>query len=349
MGVTSAPRALPPNARVALDHIVSTAEEHQRRWTEILASHGVAPGDRDRFERAARLAADRATARLAADQPAWLTDRLSSRPTRPVAAQVWDDAVRQIATHRARHHVTDSASALGPRPADPSNAVEWDEGQRLIARSRVWLDTHTPLPVLAPTRTRSEGELHDRQLELDAILATAPPDQHDLITQLRADGTLPFDNVTDLLSEAFATQGNRQRWILEHWPHIVEYAEVRQAIETPGPEVDELLAALRSSESPQLVQAATDAEPWLVRLVTQVVQTDATTSPEAIPLLADVANYRQRWHIDHPDPLGVSAWEPEQAAERQLLATAMQLARPETPGQCRDEGVVEALDLMLDG
>jgi conjugative relaxase-like TrwC/TraI family protein len=349
MRPTPAPRMLPANARATLDRNVSTAEEHQRRWTEILASHDVAPGDRDRFERAARLAMDRAASELVADQPAWLTDRLGTRPARPAAAQVWDDAVRHIAAHRARHHVTDPASVLGPRPIDPTQAAQWDDGQRLVARSRIWLDTHTSTPVIAPTRTRSLRELHDRQHELEAILATAPEDQRDRITRLRAEGTLPFENVTELLSEALATQGERQRWVLEHWPHIVEYAEVRQAIETPGPEVEQLLAELRASQDSQLVQAATEAEPWLIRLAARLVPSEGMLGAESTALLGDVAHYRQRWHIDHPDPLGVSAWQTEQAAERQLLATAMQLARPETPGQCRDEGVIEALDLTLDG
>ncbi|MFZ6003039.1 MAG: MobF family relaxase [Actinomycetota bacterium] len=349
MGPNPTPRTLPANAHATLDRIVGAVEEHQHRWTEILATHGVAPGERDRLERAARLAADRATARLAADQPAWLTERLGCRPVRPAPAQVWDDAVRHIAAHRARQLVTDPTSALGPRPTDPSDASEWDGSQRLIARTRVWLDTHASMTVLAPTRTRSLCELHDRQDELEAILATAPEDQRDLITQLRADGTLPFDNIADLLSEALATQGDRQRWILEHWPHIVEYAEVRQAIETPGPEVEDLLAALRESANAQVAQAAAAAEPWLIRLATHLARSDGTLRSESIELLGEVVEYRHRWHIDDVDVLGVSAWEPEQAAERQLLATAVQLARPDRPSHCRDEDLVEALSLTLEG
>jgi conjugative relaxase-like TrwC/TraI family protein len=349
MGATPVPRTLPANARVTLDHIVSTVEEHQRRWTEILASHDVASGDRERFERAARLSADRAAARLAADQPAWLTDRLGHRPDRPAPAQVWDDVVRHMATHRERHHIIDPSSALGPRPADARDVSDWDAGQRLIARTRVWLDNHASTPDIAPTRTRSLRELVDRQHELDTILATAPADQRDLITQLRADGTLPYDNIADLLSEALAAQGDRRRWILEHWPHIVEYAEVRHAIVTPGPEVEELLAALGPSQNSQLAQAATDAESWLIRLATALVPSEGTLDAEPIGLLGDVAAYRHRWHIDHPDPLGVTAWDPDQAAERELLAAAIQGALPPSPTDLqRVSPAAEELELCVD-
>lgn len=349
MGPSPTPRTLPENARATLDRIVGTAEEQPRRWTKILADHGVDPGDRDRYERAARLATDRAAHRLTAQQPDWLADRLGSRPARPAPAQVWNDAVRHVAAHRARHHVTDPTSPLGPRPTDPIYAAQWDDGQRLLARSRVWLDTHTPTLANAPTRTRSLRELVNRQHELDAILATAPADQRDLISQVKADGTLPFDNVADLLSDALATQGDRQRWILEHWPHIVEYAEVRHAIETPGPEIEDILAVLRSSETSQLAQAANDAQPWLIRLASQLVPSEGTLREESTGLLGDVAAYRQRWQVDHPDPLGVSAWDPEQAAERELLAAAIQQARPAGPVLSRlGQGAAERLELVLD-
>jgi conjugative relaxase-like TrwC/TraI family protein len=348
MGPNPTPRTLPKNARATLDRTVDATSEHQHRWTEILASHGVVPGDRDRFERGARLATDRATDRLAADQPEWLTERLGPRPARSAPAQVWDDAVRNIAAHRARHHVTDPTSALGPRPADPVSAAHWDDGQRLIARSRVWLDTHAPTPVIAPTRTRSLRELHDRQDELEAILATVPNDQRDVITQLRADGILPFDNVADLLSEALATRDDRRRWILEYWPHIVEYAEVRQAIETPGPEVEQLLAALGASQNSQLARAATDGEPWLIRLATQLVPSEGTLGPESVGLLGDVADYRRRWHIDHPDPLGVSAWHPEQAAEREVLATGIRAFPVEAAHSRPAHRTVDELELAFD-
>ena len=46
---------------------------------------------------------------------------------------------------------------------------------------------------------------------------------------------------------------------------------------------------------------------------------DGTLRSEWIELLGDVVAHRHRWGIDHPDPLGVSAWYPEQAAERELL------------------------------
>ena len=322
------PRPLPPPARQALDHLVISVRQRQRRWETVLAERGVAPGERLRYERAAHLVTSRASAGLAASPPGWLSERLGPRPVRPAATQVWDDAVRHVATYRAHHCVTDAATPLGPRPADPATAASWDQVQSRLAAARVWIDTHAPAPAAAPVRTRSPQELEAREHELDAVLSTAPADRRDLIARLRTDGSLPFDNVADLLTDALATQDDRRRWILEHWPHIVEYAHVRRTLDTPGPDTRILLAALSASDLPRLVGVAQGGEPWLTRLLGRVVSEDEPLTPQVLALLDDVAAYRSRWQVVHPEPLDLGAWDPEQAGEREMLAMAIDAATP---------------------
>ena len=87
-----------------------------------LASHGVEPGDADRFQRAANVACERAAHRLRADPPEWLTNWLGHRPTDGPGAAVWDDSVARIAHHRAVHEIDDATPGLGPQPLDPQAA-----------------------------------------------------------------------------------------------------------------------------------------------------------------------------------------------------------------------------------
>ncbi len=320
------PRHLQPATQAALDRAVAPARERIERWHAVVADHGVGPADRHVYERAARLSVDRAAAHLAAAQPDWLTERIGTRPTRPAAAQVWDDTVRHLAGHRTRHHINDPHSALGTAPADPTLAETWDRGNRLVAEARVWLDTHTPGPTLAPTRIRSRLELEDRRDILDATFATAPADHRGLIDQLQTGGTLPFDNIAELLTDALAAQGERRQWILEHWPHVVEYAQIADTIDRglAGPDPTSILDALTGASNPRLSSAVSEREPWLVTLASRLTPVDQDTpNADVAQLLGDIAGYRHRWDITHPDPLGTAAHDPEQAAERTLLSLAI--------------------------
>lgn len=319
----AAERALPQVASDTLERLITPLHQQQDRWTEILDAEGLKPGDRVRYERAVRLSIERETNTLAAAQPGWLTDLLGPRPSRPAATQVWDDTVASIAAHRLRHHLDEHTPGLGTRPASTTGAEEWDTTQRAVARSRIWLETHDPSPIVPTSRSRSTAELDDRRQELEAIFAAAPADQRGLITQLRAEGTIPFDNINELLADALAAQGDRQRWILEHWPHVVEYAQLRAAIDSPQVDVDELLAVLDTQGRPALARAINSGEPWLARTAAAMATTGGL-APGALGVLDDIAEYRERWSIDDPEPLGAGAWEAEQAAERELLRSAVE-------------------------
>jgi hypothetical protein len=53
-------------------------------------------------------------------------------------------------------------------------------------------------------RTRTASELHDRQIELDAILATTPADLRSLIQKTHTMDRLPFDAIDERLKDLVA-------------------------------------------------------------------------------------------------------------------------------------------------
>ena len=200
------------------------------RWDRALASDNVAPDDARIYPSAARLHTERAAARIAADQPDWLTRTLGSRPIAPAAVQVWEDAVRDIARFRATHHMIDATTPLGP--SAPHEMAERDAAATRLAEARVWLDTYPPAPT-APLPPRTLTELVALRGELDAILATAPTDQRHVVQAL-TNGQLTLGDTTEILRDALSQQGERRRWILEHWPHIVESGAVDRGFAAPS-------------------------------------------------------------------------------------------------------------------
>ena len=190
----------------------------------------------------------------------------------------------------------------------------------------MWLDSRGTRPDVAVTRTRSRRELEARRAELEAIFATVPADHRGFIDRLQAGGTLPLEDTTELLREALATQGERRRWILQHWPHVVEYAQITRTLthRLAGADIPPVLAALTTCAHPQLAAAADAGEAWLVTLAGQLVAPDVSgLDPATERLLADVAGYRHRWAVTGPQPLGDGAFDVDQAAERAVLTLAI--------------------------
>ncbi|MGH9228316.1 MAG: MobF family relaxase [Acidimicrobiales bacterium] len=346
-----APRTLTPVATATLERLTDTLARQVARWEQHLASHGVQPGDRHVYEHAARLVVDRAAANLAAAQPDWLVDLVGVRPPGPPAVvQVWDDTVHEIAAHRTRHGITDPTMPVGPDCIDPGTAAVWDAVSPAVAASRVWLDTHGTTPDLAVTRTRSRQELKVRRAELDAIFATVPPDHRGFIDRLQAGGMLPLEDTTDLLRQALTIQGRRRRWILEHWPHVVEYAQITRTLAhgLAGPDVPRLLTTLAASPYRQLAAAADAGEAWLVTLTGQLVAPDAASAdPATERLLADVAGYRHRWAVTGATPLGEGTFDVDQAAERTVLTLAINHAAGDALLDLDDQWDVHPLESRL--
>lgn len=307
-----------------IDTLRRLREPHEQviaAWNAHAARHGHQPSDATRYRRAADQVIDRAAARLAATEPTWLTRSLGPRPTHPSAAHAWDDAVRNLATHRARHHVDDPHHPLGPTPDQPDARVDWQHAARQLAAARTWLHTHQPIPEHPITRQRSLDEHQTRRDELDQILATAPPDCRPLIDRLASGDTLPFDELAELLDDALATQRDRRAWILEHWPHVVEHAELCAHDPQHRAELADTFGDVDLINAPHLARALERHEPWLTNIVSH--HPEQCAEPNMVSLLDQIADHRDRWHVDGPDPLGIAATSPEQRIERQLLATAL--------------------------
>jgi conjugative relaxase-like TrwC/TraI family protein len=315
------PRILDPIAATTLERLRDQLRTDQAEWHQLLGAHGVQPHDHHIYRHAARLVVDRATAQLSATQPDWLTDLLGARPSWPPAAtQIWDDTVRTIATARLHHDIPDMSLPIGP-----DNPRLWTRIAPEVTRARVWLDTHTTRSTIPTVRTRSVRELRARRVELDAIFADAPPDQRTLINHAQ-DGALTLNATTDILQDALAAQGQRRRWILEHWPHVVEAAEITRTLDThaAGADTPPLLAALAQSSRSDLAADADDAEPWLDTLLSHLANpADPRVDPALEQLLGDIVQYRRRWNITGPEPLGNAASDVDQNDHRRLLDAAL--------------------------
>ena len=135
-------------------------------------------------------------------------------------AQVWDDTVHEIAAYQLRAHL-ETDHGLG---GDQDLA-------RSVAETRVWLASYSDAPDASVVPMRTDDEMHARRTELDVIFDSAPADHRPLIARLRDGGQLSFDETTELLADALRAQDARTRWILAHWPHVVEYAEIGRALE----------------------------------------------------------------------------------------------------------------------
>jgi conjugative relaxase-like TrwC/TraI family protein len=323
------PRRLTAAAAARVDRLAETTERRVERSHAHLAAHGVEPLEAQDCERAAHLVVDRVTAHVTADPPAWITEALGRRPMAPFASQAWDDAVRTVATHHGRYLLPTDEPDGFPH-ADLDRATSWTDVTSHLERTRTWIDTldHGTRPL---TRARTADELHRRIAELDALLATAPPDQRTLVTELLASADLTSSGAADRLHQALAGQEGRKDWILAHWPYVVEHAEATRALDADdaGPPLGDALDQAALHGGPLLARAAGNHERWLDSVIAQVADDTGGLSGDALEVLDDIATYRHRWAIDHPDPLGVAASTEAQAAERSALAA--DLSTPTTP------------------
>jgi hypothetical protein len=222
----------------------------------------------------------------------------------------------------------------------------------------MWLSTHGEPTTMLP-RTRSAAELHRRQAQLEALFSTAPPDHRELIAAL-IEGQLVLDDLGQALDRAGVAQTERREWILEHWPHIVEHAEITRTLNTfaHGPELGPLLDHLAVLDltdaeptAPQvsLASAARTNQAWLRTTLGRLVPPDTDQlPPPTIQLLGDIATYRDRWNVTHPAPLGLAADAEDQATEladlAQNLSAALDALVASLPGR-EQEQAVQQLEL----
>ncbi len=294
-------RELSPAARRTLADMVAPTVEQLDRWHAILDEHGVEPGEHARYRNAARNIVERATARLAAADPSWLHSLVGERPFDVVGDSVWHDTVAEIARHRLVHEIPDSVPGIGPRPSDDPDG--WDRLNRHLGQTRVWLASSARLEPVFPIRP-SRRELHERRHELEALFASAPNDVRGLVDRLSR-GQLDLDDTGELLARAAAQVDRRHRWIVENWPHVVEFQEINRTLATGtwGPD-PLLLAAISGPADDPLIDAITHHDPWLRQALHELVDRDATSlTRDDVETLGAIADTRHRLDIDPAAPL----------------------------------------------
>ena len=223
-----------PAARATLAALADNVAEAELDWKIELLAFGVDPGDAELYRRAVYVAIDRAAHRLRGEPPAWLTTWIGTRPTDAPGASTWDDAANHIAQHRLLHDIPDHQPGLGVRPDDLAAADQWQQSMIRILQDRCWLADRHAIPS-APLVVRSPVELIERRTELDALVATAPLDQRRAIERITASCIEPSELHRTLVN-AVHVRGERQRWILANWPHVVELQQINMLIATQTPD-----------------------------------------------------------------------------------------------------------------
>ncbi len=302
-----------PLRQAWLDNHTQQLENVVSGWNDTVRSLGSVPGAADLYQRAADLSLARSVGSLAAEQPEWLTNLIGPAPVFPEGRTSWRSTLTDITAFRLTNQIPNTAPGLGL--PTPTNKNDWLTLQRRIGDTRRWLHDHPQHTVTSWPIQPSRSDLLRRRTEVDAILATAPPDQRQAINQLRA-GQLSLDDTKQLLDTATTGQTERQQWIIANWPHIIEANLVDTALikGTYGPDIDTLFADIRqTTTSPTLFAAAGDQDPWLAAALNQTsAPQDLGVSDRALDWLENIADYRQANSVTSRDPLGPLPRNPEQ-------------------------------------
>ncbi|MDO8363856.1 MAG: AAA family ATPase [Actinomycetota bacterium] len=322
------PRSLPDSARTRFAQLTHAADATLAAWTNYLADNGIDPGEADNVQQAIRRVIERATNALIADRPQWLTTLVGYQPADPIGTQTWTTAVRDIATWQTRHHHDGDNVGVLPVPDDAARQA-WEALSTRLVHTKAWLDHRDPPTVLWPHR-RSHHELVARRTELDQIFETAPADQQPLIARLRRGDPQLVDDTAETLKGALDTQHARRHWILEHWPHIVEYAEIANTLinQLWGPDTAAILNNLAPEPGSALAGAVAADEPWLPIAIGGLAPQWATELELGAGVqLHAIADYRQRWNVTGSQPLGRSPADSDQlAAHEHLLQVSTRIS-----------------------
>ena len=294
-------RELSPAARHALAEQVSSTVDRLDRWHMVLDDRGVEPGEHARYHDTAHVIIQRAAAGLVASAPDWLDALVGEQPFDPVGARVWRDTIEQIARHRLLHDLPANTPGIGPRP--DHNGDEWDRIRVHLGQTRVWLSSSVRLEPTFSIRP-SRHALHQRRNELDNLFTAAPPDARGLVHQI-TNGELDLYDTGELLAHAATQHDQRRRWIIDNWPHVVEYQEINRTLATGtwGPD-PALFNTITGPTDDPLIDAITHHDPWLHQALAEVVDRDATRLTQAdVDTLAAIADTRHQRHIDPTAPL----------------------------------------------
>ncbi len=308
---SSTPRELPPPARWWLGQHAAAVDATTAEWTAFLDQREVNKNEAELADRAARHKIERTTNELIADRPPWLINLLGYQPADPIGLQTWTSVVRDIA--RWQLHA-----------GQAETTVPDELGQHLLT-TRAWLDQRDPQTPTWPHR-RSHRELVARRAELDAIFDTAPSDQHHLIERLRNGEPRLLNDTAEALTEVIEHQRDRRSWILEHWPHIVEYAEVTQTLDAGlwGPDIDTILDHADPDPGSALADAIDTDEPWISLAIGRLAPQWATElDAEATDLLHEIADHRDQSGMSGAQPIANSPLAAEDWGQRIDLAARL--------------------------
>jgi conjugative relaxase-like TrwC/TraI family protein len=300
------PRQLPPNAQAVLDTLTARYEATIEQWNGVVRANGAEPGDTRRYQHAIDRHTQRSAAAIVAQRPEWLHQHLGERPADVAGARTWDDALSAIVMWRNEHHIDTGIDGLGPRPNNATDGDRWDQLNLNTSYARVWLATTDRTPPDWPIHP-SHRELTERLDKLEQIFADAPADCRQIISQLES-GQLSFDNTTELLTAATYQQDARRVWIVEHWPHVIEYQEINRTLTLGGWGPDPAIldtATGHSAIDDNLHDAIAQRAPWLrATLCAIATPTDTSIRPEAIALLQTIADYRADHGVKTTAPIG---------------------------------------------
>ena len=217
--------------------------------TTALHAHGIHPDELHIIPAAIAMRRQRLAHPLAGDPPAWLTCWYGPRPADPAGAQVWDDEIAQLAAWRDARHLDPDTPGYGPQPDDPRHAARWAEHLDRSLATRDWLHQHSPTLPPPDPQPVDIAAVRERLAELDRSSPPPHPTRPASSTPSTTANSPPPTS-TKPSSTAADTQDARRQWILEHWPHVVEHAELTRISNThdplahwpdpPSPEVLEL-------------------------------------------------------------------------------------------------------------
>ena len=309
-------QALTPQANEWLQLAEQAVTETVTEWNSLLAAHGISPDEAHVVPAAIEMRRQRATHTLIAANPDWLTWWYGTRPDDPAGAQVWDDAIARVAAWRdSRHHAIETPG-YGPAPDNPDEHRRWVDHLDHSLTTRTWLQHHHPALTPSTPTFVDIAAVREHLAELTAIIATAPADQTRVIDAITT-AHLAAADIHPALVDAAHTQTARSEWILEHWPHIVEHAE---------------LTAI-SNNHPALAHWPAPVNPAIEDLYQRLL-TASHDTPDTEPL-TDLDR-----QLDDADPERRMATIAAKTAE--LAALRQQIAHAHTQGDAIQQDVLDS-------
>ena len=306
-----AARDLPPTPPTRCSATRSRASSSScTAWTDTVIALGSDVDEVTILQRAVDQHVAIGADQLAGD-PTRLARTTSSDPARPTrsATPRWDDLVADIVRWRHRHHASPS-DGLGPVPDDPDArpAMARPSATRCAATRR-WLantDRHaTDLAGRAqPPRTRRNATTSSTPSSTPHPPTPAPS------STPPAAASSPSPTSTRSSATPATPAHARKHWILEHWPHVVEYAEISTTLRRPDlgtrprrsvrrhrrptTSATTLAAAIDSRPAVAAGRARRASTPTTTPRSTTTRSTGSTTSPSTATT----------HHITGRDPLG---------------------------------------------